>query len=529
MNRRTALAGLIVGALVVTLTAPGAAQTISVSSATYGAHLTQVFNPCKPVISGNATSLVKSKCDGQKSCLFTVDDATFPGGDPAFGCAKDFIAQFGCSGDQIVRTVSVGGSGVEADGKTLYLTCATSNGIQVTQATFGGQVVAKWNSCNPAPAGNWTNQVKAECNGTFTCNFLVQVKHFPSDDPAQGCFKSFSASYLCPGDPQPRSVSIVATSTGGADGQTVQLVCPQSAGDNIQVTSVVPSPTTNDLTSVVRQHAGTYVAVGAKGTAISSSDGLIWSNAASINGTPNLKSVAYNGTRFVAVGNSVNPDPNFFWSSDGRNWTGVANPPYTAWRGVTYPTGGSGNFFVAVGGTSIWNPSTSQQDTTGYTMISGYGDSWQDKTALSSLTLSAAAWSGTTMVAVGEKIVSSADGVNWTVQTKPDKWPLNAVTWGPSMYIAVGSFGDIVTSPDGVVWTNQTSSTTKSLNGVACSNDASNWCVAVGPNVLLTSTDGVTWSDHPALAQPDFTGVAWTEGAFTVVGTGGKIWRITNP
>jgi uncharacterized repeat protein (TIGR01451 family) len=68
---------------------------IQVQSATYGG------NCGAP--QGNATWSVAPSCNGLASCDYTVDYHVL--GDPAPGCAKDFVAQWTCGGDQIVRTV----------------------------------------------------------------------------------------------------------------------------------------------------------------------------------------------------------------------------------------------------------------------------------------------------------------------------------------------------------------------------------------------------------------------------------------
>jgi TonB family protein len=64
--------------------------TISVEAATYG--------PSCNVTQGNDTTNLARLCNGRVSCTYTANNSR-PGGDPAQGCNKDYIAQYRCSGD----------------------------------------------------------------------------------------------------------------------------------------------------------------------------------------------------------------------------------------------------------------------------------------------------------------------------------------------------------------------------------------------------------------------------------------------
>jgi hypothetical protein len=72
---------------------------ISVVSGTYGASC--------GAASGNATSDLKTKCDGQDVCDYTIDAGIL--GDPKKGCAKDYEARWTCGGDSEVHIATVPG------------------------------------------------------------------------------------------------------------------------------------------------------------------------------------------------------------------------------------------------------------------------------------------------------------------------------------------------------------------------------------------------------------------------------------
>ena len=72
-------------------------QAIRVVDATFGA------NCGAPP--GNATAIVRSKCDGQTSCRFRVDVNEI--GDPAYGCAKDFSVAWTCRAEGLPRRAAL--------------------------------------------------------------------------------------------------------------------------------------------------------------------------------------------------------------------------------------------------------------------------------------------------------------------------------------------------------------------------------------------------------------------------------------
>src|SRR5690554_968910 len=75
-------------------------------------------------------------------------------------------------------------------------------------------------------------------------------------------------------------------------------------------------------------------------------------------------------------------------------------------------------------------------------------------------------------VAVGQfgTIMTSRDGINWTIQNSGTTNYLSGVGFGNGLYVAVGMEGTILTSPDGVTWSPQESGTTAWLDDVAFGN-----------------------------------------------------------
>lgn len=67
---------------------------IKVAAATYGAN-------CPGTSRGNKTTYLAQACDGKQSCQYQVWHYNI--GDPAFGCRKNFIAEWTCNEDTTVR------------------------------------------------------------------------------------------------------------------------------------------------------------------------------------------------------------------------------------------------------------------------------------------------------------------------------------------------------------------------------------------------------------------------------------------
>ncbi len=90
--------------------------TISVISATYGANCT------KKSVKGNVTDHLKITCNGQSLCEYKVDVGKI--GDPFYGCAKTYVAEYSCGGKTLKAELAA-----EASYQTepLILTCGTAS------------------------------------------------------------------------------------------------------------------------------------------------------------------------------------------------------------------------------------------------------------------------------------------------------------------------------------------------------------------------------------------------------------------
>jgi len=67
---------------------------------------------------GNRTADLAAACDGNRQCRYTIDVRTI--GDPSFGCAKDYVAEWTCGTDRALHTTRVA---PEADRQNITLDC----------------------------------------------------------------------------------------------------------------------------------------------------------------------------------------------------------------------------------------------------------------------------------------------------------------------------------------------------------------------------------------------------------------------
>lgn len=132
--------------------------------------------------------------------------------------------------------------------------------------------------------------------------------------------------------------------------------------------------------------------------------------------------------------------------------------------------------------------------------------------------LQAAVWSGTQFVVVGQNgmVLTSPDGVGWTVRSSGSTAALTGVVWTGAQFVVVGDGGVIRTSSDGIAWTGRTSGTTKNLKALAWTGTS---LVAVGDEgMVLTSSTGSTWTARFSNTSEDLKAIVSTGSGLVAVG-----------
>ncbi len=257
----------------------------------------------------------------------------------------------------------------------------------------------------------------------------------------------------------------VAVGGGGA-------IAVSSAGTSWQLN---PSPGGDaDLHDVVWAD-GRFLVVGDGVVLQGTSSGSSWA-ATPIDQGLDLYAVAWSGQRWVAVG----ADGAIVTSEDGASWTTVSSPASASLRGVAWGSNG----FVAVGDD-------------GQIATSSYGLTWDLRGPVAGFgaegeSLVAIAADHERYVAVGggvaSLIVSSADGVGWTVElvgAGGRDW-LRDVASGAPGFLAVGALFGGSTLPVG-----------------------------------LTSADGRQWKSMRIPGEGDAIAAAWGDGRWMVLAGSG--------
>ncbi|SEO31803.1 InlB B-repeat-containing protein [Paenibacillus sp. OV219] len=290
----------------------------------------------------------------------------------------------------------------------------------------------------------------------------------------------------------------------------------------------------------------------AKASVVDALAGLSWIAKPAVTNDPTemFRTAAYGAGTIVAAGtptmyfpvNDSDSNPNndtddlldmhggnFYETSEtGASWNSVNAGIAHELRSLVYgPTG-----FVGVGyGQQI---QYGQQSYHGKIMTSANGSNWSltTPTEESGMQLFGITTNGTNKyVAVGAHsdinfnqtpVILTYNGTSWSSQSSAvSSGAMNAVTYGNSMYVAVGSSGAIQTSSDGGSWTQQSSGVTSTLRGVAYGNSK---FVAVGSSgKILTSSNGSTWSVATPPVSGTFNSVAYGNGTFVIAGNGGVI------
>lgn len=353
------------------------------------------------------------------------------------------------------------------------------------------------------------------------------------------------------------------------------------------------SGTTQALNCVVYLN-NLFLIGGNSGVILTSSDGITWTLRNPGTST-NITGIAWNGTIYAASnsgnGNVYTSPDTITWtarntgnnlgianlvygngafifatsggsngyvykSTDGITWTGtlldttnafddiefgdVAGTPtfvvtsayklfYTTDTGSTWIDAGSSNGVVAATPSDIAFAGTSTYIVTlgnGNVIRSTNGTNWSTVTTGASAPLNGITYGNGIFVAVGTGGIiytSSTGGASWTSRTSGTVNSFNAVTWSGSLFVAIGESGTILTSPDGTTWTSRTSGTTVSLQNVVWGNNLFVVCGGTSTGTILTSPDGVTWTSRTSNSAGQLLAIVWSGSLFVSVGQSGSI------
>jgi hypothetical protein len=310
------------------------------------------------------------------------------------------------------------------------------------------------------------------------------------------------------------SFTINARTDGGpgGPGAPTQVVVPQLAGANWAVGTPLGTATLNGSASGLGAQGYAVIAVGDGGAIHASLNGAAYTAPANPSAPVDLNAVGYGGIGWIAAGDSGT----LLFTQDGSTWTRQASPTTANLYGVA--TLGSAGFVVmGAGGTIL----TSTDATTWTAAASG---------TTSDLYAGIPGATRYVVVGAGGKIVTTADGALWETAPSGVTNDLRGVAFAAvatvtdgqttvtNQYVAVGAGGMILTSNDGLAWTVQPSPTTADLASVVYGTQF----VAVGKGGgIYTSPDGKVWTARTSGTTNDLTTVVRTLSGYTAFGAAG--------
>jgi len=259
---------------------------------------------------------------------------------------------------------------------------------------------------------------------------------------------------------------MIASTNGGADWFLLPITLPNYVG-----------------AMAVTEGAGQFVAVGWRGSIVTSPDGLQWTRQRGDAQTQfeEYWAVTHGGAGFVAVGfeSYTNSTAIAATSQDGLHWERHTVPINTTPRNVAYGNG----VYVAAGAP--------------VSMVSSNGRDW---TAINSLGAQGVAFGGGQFIATSQTTgFKSSNGLDWT------EFPLPALAWYQEYYTA------------------------NYANGTFLAAGFCNSCPNTNrPSLLATSTDGYQWTPRIFGADANIgpiRDIVFAEGHFYLGDSWQKIWK----
>lgn len=139
---------------------------------------------------------------------------------------------------------------------------------------------------------------------------------------------------------------------------------------------------------------------------------------------------------------------------------------------------------------------------------------------------------------IGNRVMTSPDGINWTIRTSAADSGWLSVCWSSELglFCAVadtGAISRVMTSPDGVTWTGRTAAAANEWQSVCWSPELGLFCAVSlnGTDRVMTSPDGITWTSRTAAAANQWKSICWSPelGLFCAVSSDGSSRVMTSP
>lgn len=291
-----------------------------------------------------------------------------------------------------------------------------------------------------------------------------------------------------------------------AVGQGGRIFSITPPGETLWTSRLSTGPVTDILG--LTNNANAFVAVG-QNFSVTSPNGIAWTNQPQTDKL--MRSVAYTGTQYVAVGDGA-------WTSpDGVVWT------------ETIPAANAGNLSRVIWtGTQVVAVGQASSSGQSRVWIAPDGVSWTEVVMPtgSIKKLNGIANFGSLLVATGDGglVLTSPDsGLTWkkyAVVLKAGEHFMDTA-FGNNLFVAVTNLGGIWTSASGTKWINRKAASSGTLHRVI---RAGNQFIAVGDQGKLAySFGGIEWVITNASSAQSLRDMAFTGTTLAVAGTSGAI------
>ena len=222
------------------------------------------------------------------------------------------------------------------------------------------------------------------------------------------------------------------------------------------------------------------------------------------------------------------------WNSNDE-WTTRTSAADNDWLGVAWSPELS--LFAAVSSTGVGNR----------VMTSPDGITWTSRTSATDTSWRAVVWSpslalfaAVSITGASNRVMTSSDGITWTTRTSAADNDWHAIAWSPSLalFAAVSDTGAgnrVMTSTNGTAWTSRTSAADNSWRAICWSPELALFAavsITGTGNRVMTSPDGITWTSRTSAADNEWRAIAWSPelalfAAVSSSGTGNRV--MTSP
>ena len=282
-----------------------------------------------------------------------------------------------------------------------------------------------------------------------------------------------------------------------------------------------PQTVANNVWSSVAYGNGIFIALASGGTyrTMTSPDGINWTQNTTLWPDHDYSDIAFGNGIFVALVSNQNYVRT---TTDGVNWTSRTIPQSSDWNDITFANG----LFVAV-----------SYDGTNRIMTSPDGINWTTLAAPADANYTGVVYGDGEFAFVSDNmpavIRSGGCGTgqntcslgSYTLVTAPQMNDWRAIAYGKGLFVAGAATGTsrLMTSPDGVNWTLQTPA-----DGVSTIIYANNQFVYQAWSSAFTSPDGINWTQRNHGFGANWFDMAYGNGTYVAVASNGNYLRSTD-